>query len=81
MNTYTLNNDGSLSVQRDNGSNADGSRAVESWQIPALQIKAHMDGMAVPGGRFSDIRAGDKSAALDAYNQRKAQAEQDAKNR
>jgi len=78
---YTINPDGSLTVRQDCGTNPDGSAALRQWDVPAEQIKPHVDGMARAGGTFADMSAGDKSAALDAFNQRRAQAEQDAKNR
>lgn len=82
--TYTQETDGTLRVREQFADKVvDGSprEQMREWSIPPEQIKAHVDGEAKVGGVFADMSAGAKSAALDAYNQRKAQAEQDAKNR
>lgn len=78
---YRLSADGTLTVSEDTGNDSRGAPTSRTWTIPAEQIKPHVDGEAKAGGAFADMSAGEKSAALDAYNQRKAQAEQDAKNR
>jgi hypothetical protein len=81
---YNLNADGTLNVREDLGTKqVDGQprEQVRAWSIPAEQIKAHVDGEAKAGGVFADMNAGDKSAALDAYNQRKQAAALDEKNR
>lgn len=79
--TYIQNADGSLTIKGDNGANPNGTPALEQWDIPALQIKPHVDSMAKTGERFSDMKAGDKTAALDAYHQAKERAAQDERNR
>lgn len=73
--------DGTLSISEQTGQDKDGNPTGRAWTIPPMQIKAHIDGMAKPGEAFADLKPGDRTAALDAYEQRRAALAQDAKNR
>lgn len=85
----TVNADGSCVVTNADESllNPDGSIAVETWTMSADQLSAHLRGMPTPrkvptvnDHPWSNLSAGDKTAARDAAAQFEEQAALDAKN-
>ena len=84
-----INPDGSAQVDSlDEGRlNADGTQAGEVWNVNAEQLGKHLRGMPTPrkvptvaDHPWSNLSAGDKTAARDAAAQFTEQAAQDARN-